>query len=425
MKTKNQHAVNKNDSKNLSFHPTEVVLPLPIQTMSLYNKRGVSAQKEEVHDAIKGLDQGLFPNAFCKVYPDYLSGDDSFINVMHADGAGTKSILAYLYWKETGDVSVWEGIAIDAVAMNLDDLLCVGVTDNILFSSTIDRNKKVIPGSVLEAVINGTQSFFDTLASYGVLVHYLGGETADVGDVVRTIAVNGTMQSRWPKSKLITNQNIAAGDVIVGFASAGQATYETAYNSGLGSNGLTSARHDVLSNYYATKYPETFEPTLDSDVVYLGKNKMTDTLAIEGFEAPISIGKLLLSPTRTYAPLVKKILDTHFSEIHGMIHCSGGGQTKCMKYLPTTLKIIKDNLFTPPPIFNLIQENAGSDNREMYQVFNMGHRLEVFTNQKTAEALIAIAAEFNIEAQIVGRVEAAEKSSLHLHTSTGVIDFEY
>lgn len=393
--------------------------------MSLYAKRGVSAQKEEVHAAIQKLDQGLYPHAFCKMYPDYLMGDDAFVNIMHADGAGTKSILAYLYWKETGDVSVWEGIAIDAVAMNLDDLLCVGVTDNILFSSTIDRNKKVIPGSVLEAVINGTQSFFDTLASYGVLVHYLGGETADVGDVVRTIAVNGTMQSRWPKSKLITNQNIAAGDVIVGFASSGQATYETAYNSGLGSNGLTSARHDVLSNYYATKYPETFEPTLDSDVVYLGKNKMTDTLAIEGLEVPISIGKLLLSPTRTYAPLVKKILDAHFNSIHGMIHCSGGGQTKCMKYLPTTLKIIKDNLFTPPPIFNLIQENAGSDNREMYQVFNMGHRLEIFTDQKTADALIVIAAEFSIEAQIVGRVEAAEKSSLHLHTSTGIIDFEY
>jgi phosphoribosylformylglycinamidine cyclo-ligase len=393
--------------------------------MSLYAKRGVSAQKEEVHAAIQKLDQGLYPHAFCKMYPDYLMGDDAFVNIMHADGAGTKSILAYLYWKETGDVSVWEGIAIDAVAMNLDDLLCVGVTDNILFSSTIDRNKKVIPGSVLEAVINGTQSFFDTLASYGVTVHYLGGETADVGDVVRTIAVNGTMQSRWPKSKLITNQNIAAGDVIVGFASSGMASYEKEYNSGLGSNGLTSARHDVLSNYYAEKYPETFEPTLDKEVVYLGKNKMTDTLAIEGFADPISIGKLLLSPTRTYAPLVKKILDTHFNDIHGMIHCSGGGQTKCMKYLPTTLKIIKDNLFTPLPIFNLIQENAGSDNKEMYQVFNMGHRLEIFTNQQTAEALIAIAAEFNIEAQIVGRVEAAQKSSLHLHTSTGIIDFEY
>lgn len=393
--------------------------------MSLYAKRGVSAQKEEVHAAIQKLDQGLYPHAFCKMYPDYLMGDDAFVNIMHADGAGTKSILAYLYWKETGDVSVWEGIAIDAVAMNLDDLLCVGVTDNILFSSTIDRNKKVIPGSVLESVINGTQSFFDTLASYGVTVHYLGGETADVGDVVRTIAVNGTMQSRWPKSKLITNQNIAAGDVVVGFASSGMASYEKEYNSGLGSNGLTSARHDVLSNYYAEKYPETFEPTLDKDVVYLGKNKMTDTLAIEGFADPISIGKLLLSPTRTYAPLVKKILDTHFADIHGMIHCSGGGQTKCMKYLPTTLKIIKDNLFTPPPIFNLIQENAGSDNKEMYQVFNMGHRLEIFTNQQTAEALIAIAAEFNIEAQIVGRVEAAQKSSLHLHTSTGIIDFEY
>ena len=393
--------------------------------MSLYAKRGVSAQKEEVHAAIQKLDQGLYPHAFCKMYPDYLMGDDNYVNIMHADGAGTKSILAYLYWKETGDVSVWEGIAIDAVAMNLDDLLCVGVTDNILFSSTIDRNKKVIPGSVLEAVINGTQSFFDTLASYGVQVHYLGGETADVGDVVRTIAVNGTMQSRWPKSKLITNQNIAAGDVIVGFASSGKASYEKEYNSGLGSNGLTSARHDVLSHYYATKYPETFEPTLDKDVVYLGKNKMTDTLSIEGFEDPISIGKLLLSPTRTYAPLVKKILDAHFNDIHGMIHCSGGGQTKCMKYLPTTLKIIKDNLFTPPPIFNLIQENAGSDNKEMYQVFNMGHRLEIFTNEKTAAALIAIAAAFNIEAQIVGCVEAAAQSSLHLHTSTGIIDFEY
>jgi len=393
--------------------------------MSLYAKRGVSAQKEEVHAAIQKLDQGLYPHAFCKMYPDYLMGDDAFVNIMHADGAGTKSILAYLYWKETGDVSVWEGIAIDAVAMNLDDLLCVGVTDNILFSSTIDRNKKVIPGTVLESVINGTQSFFDTLARYGVNVHYLGGETADVGDVVRTIAVNGTMQSRWPKSKLITNQNIAAGDVIVGFASSGMASYEKEYNSGLGSNGLTSARHDVLNNYYADKYPETFEPTLDKEVVYLGKNKMTDTLAIEGFAEPMSIGKLLLSPTRTYAPLVKKILDTHFSDIHGMIHCSGGGQTKCMKYLPTTLKIIKDNLFTPPPIFNLIQENAGSDNKEMYQVFNMGHRLEIFTNQKTGDALIATAAEFNIEAQIVGRVEAAQKSSLHLHTSTGVIDFEY
>ena len=393
--------------------------------MSLYAKRGVSAQKEEVHAAIQNLDQGLYPHAFCKMYPDYLMGDDDFVNIMHADGAGTKSILAYLYWKETGDVSVWEGIAIDAVAMNLDDLLCVGVTDNILFSSTIDRNKKVIPGAILEAVINGTQSFFDTLASYGVTVHYLGGETADVGDVVRTIAVNGTMQSRWPKSKLITNQNIGAGDVIVGFASSGKASYEKEYNSGLGSNGLTSARHDVLSHYYAEKYPETFEPTLDKEVVYLGKSKMTDTLTVDGFADPISIGKLLLSPTRTYAPLVKKILDTHFSDIHGMIHCSGGGQTKCMKYLPTTLKIIKDNLFTPPPIFNLIQENAGSDNKEMYQVFNMGHRLEIFTNQQTAEALIATAAEFNIEAQIVGRVEAAQKSSLHLHTSTGIIDFEY
>ena len=376
--------------------------------MSLYAKRGVSAQKEEVHAAIQKLDQGLYPHAFCKMYPDYLMGDDAFVNIMHADGAGTKSILAYLYWKETGDVTVWEGIAIDAVAMNLDDLLCVGVTDNILFSSTIDRNKKVIPGAVLEAVINGTQSFFDTLASYGVKVHYLGGETADVGDVVRTIAVNGTMQSRWPKSKLITNQNIAAGDVIVGFASSGKASYEKEYNSGLGSNGLTSARHDVLSHYYADKYPETFEPTLDKEVVYLGKSKMTDTLAIDGFADPITIGKLLLSPTRTYAPLVKKILDTHFNDIHGMIHCSGGGQTKCMKYLPTTLKIIKDNLFTPPPIFNLIQENAGSDNKEMYQVFNMGHRMELYMNESSAQTVIDIAQNLGVDAKIIGRVEASD-----------------
>ena len=393
--------------------------------MSLYAKRGVSAQKEEVHAAIQKLDQGLYPHAFCKMYPDYLMGDDAFVNIMHADGAGTKSILAYLYWKETGDVSVWEGIAIDAVAMNLDDLLCVGVTDNILFSSTIDRNKKVIPGSVLEAVINGTQSFFDTLASYGVLVHYLGGETADVGDVVRTIAVNGTMQSRWPKSKLITNQNIAAGDVIVGFASSGKASYEKEYNSGLGSNGLTSARHDVLSTYYAEKYPETFEPTLDKDVVYLGKNKMTDTLAIEGFAEPISIGKLLLSPTRTYAPLVKKILDTHFIDIHGMIHCSGGGQTKCMKYLPGPMRIVKDNFLEVPPIFKLIQDNSGANAREMYQVFNMGHRLEIFTYESDATNLIQIAASLGIEAQIIGRVEASATKELVLKGSFGTETFSY
>jgi phosphoribosylformylglycinamidine cyclo-ligase len=387
--------------------------------MSLYAKRGVSAQKEEVHAAIKKLDAGLYANAFCKMYPDYLGGDKNYVNISHADGAGTKSILAYLYWKETGDVSVWKGIAQDAVAMNLDDLLCVGIYDDFLFSSTIDRNKSRITGAVLEAVINGTQDFFNTLKSYGINIHFLGGETADVGDVVRTIAVNGTMTSRWKKSKLITNDLIAEGDVIVGFASSGKATYETEYNSGLGSNGLTSARHDVLSKYYATKYPETFESSLNDEVVYIGKNKLTDTIDIDGIS--MEVGKLLLSPTRTFAPLMKLILEQHFEDIHGIIHCSGGGQTKCMKYLPKPLKIVKDNLFDVPPIFKLIQENSGADAREMYQVFNMGHRLEIFTNATTAAEMIEIAAAFDIEAKIVGRVEVGVKSELILKGSFGEI----
>lgn len=389
--------------------------------MSLYSQRGVSAQKEEVHAAIKKLDAGLYANAFCKMYPDYLGGDDNYVNISHADGAGTKSILAYLYWKETGDVSVWKGIAQDAVAMNLDDLLCVGVVDNLLFSSTIDRNKSVIPGEVLEAVINGTQEFFNQLKDFGVNIHYLGGETADVGDVVRTIAVNGTMTARWPKNKLVTNDNIDAGNVIVGFASSGKAVYETEYNSGLGSNGLTSARHDVLSKYYAEKYPETFESKLNEEVVYIGKNKVEDTFTIDN--SPFTIGKLLLSPTRTYAPLLKALLDQHFNDITGIIHCSGGGQTKCMKYLPKAMRIVKDNLFEVPPIFKLIQENSGADYREMYQVFNMGHRLEVFTNPQAAEAMLAIAASFGIEAQIVGRVEASNEKELLLKGSFGEIKY--
>lgn len=390
--------------------------------MSLYAQRGVSAQKEEVHAAIGKLDQGLYPDAFCKVYPDYLCGDPDWINIMHADGAGTKSILAYLYWKETGDVSVWKGIAQDAVAMNLDDLLCVGITDNILFSSTIDRNKLLIPGAVLEQIINGTQEFFNQLAEYGVRIHYLGGETADVGDVVRTIAVNGTMSARWPKSKLVTNEKISEGNVIVGFASFGQANYETEYNSGLGSNGLTSARHDVLGKQYKN-YPETFEPKLNDAVVYLGKNAMTDTIEIDG--KPTNVGKLLLSPTRTYAPLMKQLLDQYFDNITGLIHCSGGGQTKCMKYLPKPLRIVKDNLFAPAPIFQLIQENSGADDREMYQVFNMGHRLEVFTDAATAPKLIAEGAKLGIEARIVGRVEASEKKELILKTAKGELVYEY
>lgn len=394
--------------------------------MSLYAQRGVSAQKEEVHAAIKNLDAGLYANAFCKMYPDYLGGDADWVNISHADGAGTKSILAYLYWKETGDISVWKGIAQDAVAMNLDDLLCVGVCDNLLFSSTIDRNKAIIPGEVLAQVIDGTQEFFNQLKEYGVNIHYLGGETADVGDVVRTIAVNGTMTARWPKNKLITNDNIAARDVIVGFGSSGQASYETEYNSGLGSNGLTSARHDVLSKYYADKYPETFEPKLNSEVVYIGKNKVEDVVNVSGNSfttnnSQLTVGKLLLSPTRTYAPLLKALLDSHFDAINGVIHCSGGGQTKCMKYLPEPFKIVKDNLFEVPPIFKLIQENSGADYKEMYQVFNMGHRLEIFTNEVAAKEMIAIANHFNIEAQIVGRVYPSDKKELVLKGIFGEI----
>lgn len=391
--------------------------------MSLYAQRGVSAQKEEVHAAIQKLDQGLYPHAFCKIYPDFLCGNADWANIMHADGAGTKSILAYLYWKETGDASIWKGIAQDAVAMNLDDLLCVGVTGGILFSSTIDRNKSVITGEILQAVINGTQAFFDELLAFGVDIHYLGGETADVGDVVRTIAVNGTMTARWPKSKLITNEKISAGNLIVGFGSAGRASYEKEYNSGLGSNGLTSARHDVLDKFYAVNYPETFEPSLEDALVYIGKSRMTDELLIDG--QPVTIGKLLLSPTRTYAPLLKVLLDDHFDDIYGLVHCSGGGQTKCMKYLPRPLTVIKDNLFAVPPIFELIRENSGSDLREMYQVFNMGHRLEAFTNETGAEKMIAAAERFGIEAKIIGRTEPSSAPSLKLKGDFGELAYDY
>ena len=384
--------------------------------MSLYTERGVSAQKEEVHRAIKKLDKGLYEFAFCKMYPDFIGGDENFINVMHADGAGTKSILAYLYWKETGDINVWKGIAQDAVAMNLDDLLCVGVYDNLLFSSTIDRNKTLVPGEVFEQVINGTQEFFDELKKFDVNIHYLGGETADVGDVVRTIAVNGTMMARWEKNKIITNDKIKAGDVIVGFASDGQANYESEYNSGIGSNGLTSARHDVLNKFYAENFPETFEPSLKGNVVYIGKNKLTDPIQPQttNHKLQTNIGKLILSPTRTYAPLMKILLEERFNDIHGVIHCSGGGQSKCMKYLPQPLRVIKDNLFEPPLIFQIIQQNSEADDREMYQVFNMGHRLEIFTNESSAQQMIDAAKQFNIDAKVVGRVEASEKKELVL-----------
>ncbi|MBS1915982.1 MAG: phosphoribosylformylglycinamidine cyclo-ligase [Bacteroidetes bacterium] len=392
--------------------------------MSLYSQRGVSAQKEEVHKATEKLDQGLYPFAFCKIYPDYLGNDDKWVNLMHADGAGTKSILAYLYWKETGDISVWKGIAQDAVAMNLDDLLCVGIHDSILFSSTIDRNKRLIPGEILEVVINGTQDFFDQLKKFGVNIQYLGGETADIGDVVRTIAVNGTMAVRWPKEKLITNEKIKAGDVIVGLASYGQSSYETEYNSGIGSNGLTSARHDVLHKTYGARFHESYDTSLDEHVVYIGPHKMTDEIIVDG-QRTTDIGHLILSPTRTFAPVMNVLLQDHFEKIHGLIHCSGGGQTKCMKYLHDNFRIIKDNLFEPPVIFQLIQKSSGADNREMYQVFNMGHRLEVFTDEKSASDIIAVSKQFGIDAKVVGRVEASDKKELILKAGSEEINFSY
>ncbi len=400
--------------------------------MSLYAQRGVSAQKEEVHAAIQNLDQGLYKNAFCKVYPDYLGGDADWVNIMHADGAGTKSILAYLYWKETGELSVWKGIAQDAIVMNLDDLLCIGVYDNIVFNSTIDRNKKLIPGEVIKAVIDGSAELFETLKSFGVNVHYLGGETADVGDVVRTMAVNGTMTVRWPKDKLVTNEKIEAGNVIVGLASYGQASYETSYNSGLGSNGLTSARHDVLSKYYAENFAESYEPTLPQEVVYIGNYRMNEgsqwlmkdsNTSTAPHESSLTIGQLLLSPTRTYAPVLKQLLEQHFDKINGLIHCSGGGQTKCLKYVPQNVSIIKDNLFEPPVIFDIIQQCSGADAREMYQVFNMGCRMEIYCKPEDAQVMIDAANSFGIDAQIIGRVEAAEKQSLIIKGAWGEVAY--
>lgn len=382
--------------------------------MSLYHQRGVSAQKEEVHQAIQQLDQGLFPHAFCKLYPDYLGGDDKWVNITHADGAGTKSILAYLYWKETGDASVWKGIAQDAIVMNLDDLLCVGIYDQILFSSTIDRNKSRIPGEVLEQIIQGSTELFDQLRDMGTHIHYLGGETADVGDLVRTIAVNGTMTARWPKAKIISNERIAPGDVVIGLAGFGTCNYDPNYNSGIGSNGLTSARHDVLSKFYATHFPESFESTLDDAVVYIGKHRLTDVIATENAEK-IAVGKLLLSPTRSFAPVIREILLQHFDAVHGLIHCSGGGQTKCLKYLPGPMRIVKDNLFAPPVIFNVIQDASGADAREMYQVFNMGTRMEIYTDAEHADAMIEIASKYGVAAQVIGRVEAAAAKTLDIH----------
>lgn len=386
--------------------------------MSLYAKRGVSAQKEEVHAATKQLDQGLFPRSFCKINKDILGQDENWVNLMHADGAGTKSILAYLYWRETGDLSVWKGIAQDAIVMNLDDLLCTGIYSQVLFSSSIDRNKNRIPGEVLKAIIEGTQEFFDTIQQYGIDITFCGGETADVGDVVKTIAVNGTMTARWPKNRLITNEGIHPGQLIVGLASFGKATYENEYNSGIGSNGLTSARHDVLSKKYAEQYPETYDETISNDVVYIGKYNMTDPFVVkegdQSFET--NIGKLLLSPTRTFGPVLKHILEEEFESVYGLIHSSGGGQTKCMKYVPENVRIVKDNLFKAPEIFDIIRDCSGSDSREMYQVFNMGCRMEIYTEERKAENIISCARQFGIKAQVIGKVEASDKKQLLIKT---------
>lgn len=379
-----------------------------------YNLRGVSAQKEDVHKAIQKLDKGLFPNAFCKVYPDYWGGDENYCNLMHADGAGTKSILAYLYWKETGDLSVWKGIAVDAIVMNIDDLLCVGATGPFTYSSTIGRNKHLIPGEVISQIINGSQEYFDLMQSYGIDIKFLGGETADVGDVVRTVIVDGTMSCRMRRDKLITNENIAAGDVVVSLASYGQASYETDYNSGMGSNGLTSARHEMLHKTYAQKYPESVDPNLPDEVVYNGKYLLTDNT-----ETGLDVGKMILSPTRTYAPVVLSILQKHFKNIHGIIHCSGGGQSKILHYLPKPLRVVKNNLLPVPPLFTMIQAAAQTDWKEMYQVFNMGQRLEIYTDKDTAADIVAIARSFQIDAQISGHVEASEKKEVLIESSYG------
>jgi phosphoribosylformylglycinamidine cyclo-ligase len=371
-----------------------------------YNQRGVSASKEDVHNAIKNIDKGIFPNAFCKVIPDILGGDPEYCNIMHADGAGTKSSLAYLYWKETGDLSVWKGIAQDAIVMNTDDLLCIGATDKILLSSTIGRNKNLVPGEVISAIINGTEEVLEMLRNFGVNIYSTGGETADVGDLVRTIIVDSTVTCRMKRSEVITNENIKAGQVIVGFASYGQASYETEYNGGMGSNGLTSARHDVFSKLLSEKYPESFDPSVPKELVYSGSKKLTDSY--EG--VPLNVGKLVLSPTRTYAPVVKEVLK-YREAIGGIIHCSGGAQTKILHFVHD-LHIIKDNLFDVPPLFKLIQEESGTDWKEMYKVFNMGHRLEIYVDEKYANDLIGIGKSFNIDTKVIGRVEKSDKKKV-------------
>ena len=388
-------------------------------TSKRYNLRGVSASKEDVHQAIKNIDKGLFPQAFCKIIPDYLTNDDQYCIIMHADGAGTKSSLAYMYWKETDDISVWKGIAQDALIMNIDDLLCVGATDNILLSSTIGRNKNLIPGEVISAIINGTEELISDLKNHGVTIHSTGGETADVGDIVRTIIVDSTVTARMKRTDVIDNANIQAGDVIVGLASFGQATYETEYNGGMGSNGLTSARHDVFAKYLATKYPESFDAAVPNELVYSGQTKLTDAVK----NSPIDAGKLVLSPTRTYAPVIKKLLSKYDSnQIHGMVHCSGGAQTKVLHFVEN-VHVIKDNLFPVPPLFQLIQENSKTDWKEMYQVFNCGHRMELYVPAEVAQDIIEISKSFNIDAQIVGRVEKSDNKKLTIISEYGTFDY--
>ncbi len=383
-----------------------------------YNQRGVSASKEDVHNAIKNLDKGLFPQAFCKIVPDLLTGDSEYCCIMHADGAGTKSSLAYLYWRETGDMSVWKGIAQDAIIMNLDDLLCVGVTDNILLSSIINRNKNLISGEVISAIINGTEEILEMLRSYGIGIYSTGGETADVGDLVRTVTVDSTVVARIKRSEVISNHKIAENDVIVGLASFGQANYETEYNGGMGSNGLTSARHDVFHKILSQKYPESFDPAVPNNLVYSGSRNLTEKYK----NLPIDIGKLVLSPTRTYAPVMKKILENHRQNIHGLVHCSGGGQTKVLHFVDK-LHIIKDNLFACPPLFELIQSESGTDWQEMYKVFNMGHRMEIYIPEDYATEIVQIANTFGIEAKIIGRVEKSDTKKLTIKSEFGNFSF--
>lgn len=383
-----------------------------------YNQRGVSASKEDVHAAIKNIDKGIFPQAFCKIIPDILGNDENYCNIMHADGAGTKSSLAYTYWKETGDISVWKGIAQDAIIMNLDDLICVGATDHILLSSTIGRNKNLIPGEVIAAIINGTEEILAELRALGISIYSTGGETADVGDLVRTIIVDSTVTCRMKRDEVISNHTIQNGDVIVGLASYGQASYESEYNGGMGSNGLTSARHDVFDKTIANLYPESFDPAVPFDLVFSGGKKLTDPVKITE-QLHITAGKLVLSPTRTYAPVIKKVLDLYRKDIHGLVHCSGGAQTKVLHFINDDIHVIKDNLFPVPPLFELIQSQSGTSWEEMYKVFNMGHRMELYVPAAIAEDIIAISNSFNIDAQIIGRVETGTKKQVSIHSDKG------